>query len=237
MSERPTSLTRRGLFRSIGTATLVAGCVKPDPPTQTPTSTTPEVDGAFGVSPALLSFVLDGENVEVQAEARTTLLELLRLDLDSTGTKLVCDRGACGACMVLVDGVPRNSCMMLAHDAAGCEVTTVAGLGTSGELSALQLAFVEHDALQCGFCTSGMVISATALLRRHAKAKETKAAALERREVQDAIAGNLCRCGTYPHVIDAVIAVANGSTGRLHPAELIRATPGPSAPSPSKGGA
>lgn len=228
MSERPTSLTRRGLFRSIGTATLVAGCVKRDPPTQNPTPTDPNGDGSFGVSPAPLSFTLDGESVEVQAEARTTLLELLRLDLDRTGSKLVCDRGACGACMVLVDGAARNSCMLLAHDVADCEVTTVAGLKASGELSALQRAFVEHDALQCGFCTSGMLISSTALLRQRA------GVTLERSEVQHAIAGNLCRCGTYPHVVDAVLAVANGSTGRLYPAELIRATPGPS---PSKGGA
>lgn len=220
MSERPTSLTRRGLFRSIGTATLVAGCVKPDPSTQTPSSTEPDVDGAFGLEPAPLAFVLDGASVETKAEARTTLLELLRLDLDQTGSKLVCDRGACGACMVLVDGAARNSCMLLAHDVAGCEVTTVAGLGASGELSALQRAFVDHDALQCGFCTSGMLISSTALLRQRA------GATLERHEVQHAIAGNLCRCGTYPHVVDAVLAVANGGTGHVHPAELIRASKG-----------
>jgi xanthine dehydrogenase YagT iron-sulfur-binding subunit len=232
MSERPTSLTRRGLFRSIGTATLVAGCVKPDPSTQTPTPSGTEADGSFGLSPAPLAFKLDGASVEIQAEARTTLLELLRLDLDRTGSKLVCDRGACGACMVLIDGIARNSCMLLAHDVAGCEVTTVAGLATSGELSALQRAFVEHDAMQCGFCTSGMLISSTALLRKHS---DSNGATLERSEVQDAIAGNLCRCGTYPHVVDAVLAVANGSTGRLHPAELIRATTNPSE-SPSKGG-
>lgn len=137
--------------------------------------------------------------------------------------------------MVLVDGVARNSCMLLAHDVAGCEVTTVAGLGASGELSALQRAFVEHDALQCGFCTSGMLISASALLKRRSG---SVGSSLERDEVQDAIAGNLCRCGTYPHVIDAILAVANGSTGRMHPAELIRATSSPSpSPSPSKGGA
>jgi xanthine dehydrogenase YagT iron-sulfur-binding subunit len=223
MSERSTPLTRRGLFRSIGTATLVAGCVKNDPPPENPKSIESEVDGAFGVSPAPLSFVLDGATVEVQAEARTTLLELLRLDLDRTGSKLVCDRGACGACMVLVNGVARNSCMLLAHDVVDCEVTTVAGLGSSGELSALQRAFVDHDALQCGFCTSGMLISSSALLRRHS---ETGRATLERSEVQNAIAGNLCRCGTYPHVIDAVLAVANGANGRQHPAELIRASKG-----------
>jgi xanthine dehydrogenase YagT iron-sulfur-binding subunit len=226
MSERST-LTRRGLFRSIGTATLVAGCVKPDPsPTESPTASEQELDGAFGASPAPLVFVLNGARIEVQTEARTTLLELLRLDLDHTGAKLVCDRGACGACMVLVDGMARNSCMLLAHDVADCEVTTVAGLASDGELSALQRAFVAHDALQCGFCTSGMLISSTALLRRR------PGVSLERGEVEDAIAGNLCRCGTYPHVVDAVLSVANGATGRQHLSELIRATP-----SSSKGGA
>lgn len=219
MSERST-LTRRGLFRSIGTATLVAGCVKPDPTTQTPTTDTPDVDGSFGATPAPLKFTLDGAEVKVEAEARTTLLELLRLDLDRTGTKLVCDRGSCGACMVMVDGIARNSCMLLAHDVAGCEVTTVAGLGASGELSALQRAFVEHDAMQCGFCTSGMLISSSALLRR------SNSKTLDRSDVEQAIAGNLCRCGTYPHVVDAVIAVANGATGRQHPAEVIPAAPG-----------
>jgi xanthine dehydrogenase YagT iron-sulfur-binding subunit len=129
---------------------------------------------------------------------------------------------------VLVDGVARNSCMLLAHDVAGCEVTTVTGLATDGQLSALQRAFVDHDAMQCGFCTSGMLISSTALLRQRAGQK------LDRHDVEHAIAGNLCRCGTYPHVVDAVLAVANGSNGRLHPAELIRAVP---SESPSKGGA
>jgi xanthine dehydrogenase YagT iron-sulfur-binding subunit len=220
MSERPTPLTRRGLFRSLGTATLVAGCVKQDPPTQKPTADAPDLDGSFGATAAPLSFVLDGTEVKVEAEARTTLLQLLRLDLDRTGTKLVCDRGACGACMVLVDGVARNSCMLLAHDVAGCEVTTVAGLAADGELSALQRAFVEHDAMQCGFCTSGMLISSSALLRKRSGQP------LERADVEQAIAGNLCRCGTYPHVVDAVMAVANGSEGRQHTAELIRATTG-----------
>lgn len=213
-------LTRRGLFRSIGTATLVAGCVKQDPPPDTPDGpTAPELDGSFGLSPAPLEFVLDDQPVRVEAEARTTLLELLRLDLDKTGAKLVCDRGSCGACMVLVDGVPRNSCMLLAHDVAGAKVTTVAGLGQGDRLSALQHAFVEHDALQCGFCTSGMLISSTALLDRQQAQGGNK---LSREQVADALAGNLCRCGTYPHVIDAVLAIANHEPAKRHGTELIR---------------
>ena len=167
-------------------------------------------------SPAPLEFVLDGQPVKREVEARTTLLELLRLDLDKTGAKLVCDRGACGACMVLVNKVPRNACMLLAHDVAGAEVTTVAGLSQSDQLSPLQAAFVEHDALQCGFCTSGMLISATAVLEANAGKP------LTREQVADGLAGNLCRCGTYPHVIDAVLAVANNEPAKRHGTELIR---------------
>jgi xanthine dehydrogenase YagT iron-sulfur-binding subunit len=207
-------LTRRGLFRSIGTATLVAGCVKQDPPTDSPdVAAAPSLEGAFGSIPAPLELELDGQPIRREVEARTTLLELLRLDLDKTGTKLVCDRGSCGACMVLVDGVPRNSCMLLAHDVAGAKVTTVAGLGTADKLSRLQQAFVEHDALQCGFCTSGMLISATALLERQGSRVTAE-------QVADALAGNLCRCGTYPHVIDAVLSVASDQPVRR--SELIR---------------
>ncbi|MCA9706195.1 MAG: (2Fe-2S)-binding protein [Myxococcales bacterium] len=150
-----------------------------------------------------LRFSLDGETREVSVEPRTTLLEALRLDLQVTGPKVVCDRGSCSACLVLVDGVPRNSCMMLAHDVAGRTVTTVAGLSEGQELSALQQAFVRHDALQCGFCTSGMLVSCAALLRRHPRGEP-----LTEDAVRDAISGNLCRCGTYPHVVAAVLDVA-----------------------------
>jgi xanthine dehydrogenase YagT iron-sulfur-binding subunit len=143
----------------------------------------------------------------VSVEPRVTLLEALRFDLGVTGPKVVCDRGACGACTVLVDGLPRNSCMMLAHDVAGANVTTVAGLGNGDELSALQDAFVRHDALQCGFCTSGMLTSCAALLRKTGGAKLTANA------VREAISGNLCRCGTYPHVVAAVLEVAKKGAG------------------------
>jgi xanthine dehydrogenase YagT iron-sulfur-binding subunit len=160
--------------------------------------------GEIGPEGAALSFALNGRAVTLEAEPRTTLLDALRLDLQTTGPKLVCDRGACGACTVLVDGMPRNACMMLAHDVAGRSVTTVEGLAEGGSLSRLQRAFVEHDALQCGFCTSGMLISCTALLRR------SKGKALQPTDVEQAIAGNLCRCGTYPNIVSAVLDVAKG---------------------------
>lgn len=209
MSER-TKLTRRGLFRGVGTATLVGGCVTRkgtggDGGTAVDDATAP---AEIGPEPTSLRFTLNGKPAEVSVEPRVTLLEALRLDLDTTGPKVVCDRGSCSACLVLVDGQPRNSCMMLAHDVAGREVITAEGLGKGDELSALQQAFVKHDALQCGFCTSGMLISCTALLRNQPRAQALTAAA-----VRDAISGNLCRCGTYPHVVAAVLEVAAGKQG------------------------
>lgn len=209
MSER-TKLTRRGLFRGVGTATLIGGCVPRKGPagdggTPVDDATAP---AEIGPDPTPLQFSLNGKPARVTVEPRVTLLEALRIDLDTTGPKVVCDRGSCSACLVLVDGLPRNSCMMLAHDVAGREVVTAEGLAHGDELSALQQAFVRHDALQCGFCTSGMLISCAALLRSHAKGGAKAGEALTADTVRDAIAGNLCRCGTYPHVVAAVLDVA-----------------------------
>ena len=129
------------------------------------------------------------------------LLWALRDVLGLTGTKYGCGVGACGACTVHVDGVPRPSCMTLAHDVEGRQVTTVEGLARAGQLSPLQRAFIDHDALQCGYCTSGMLMSCQALLDR--KGADDAAA------VEHAIAGNLCRCGTYPNIVAAVLSVAS----------------------------
>lgn len=215
MSER-TKLTRRGLFRGAGVATLIGGCVTRKGPEGPEGAVVDDATAPaeIGPDPTPLRFTLDGKPAQVSVEPRVTLLEALRIDLDTTGPKVVCDRGACSACLVLVDGQPRNSCMMLAHDVAGREVVTAAGLRTldaaakdGDELSALQQAFVRHDALQCGFCTSGMLVSCAALLRHHPKDEPLTAATVE-----DAIAGNLCRCGTYPHVVAAVLDVAGRGT-------------------------
>jgi xanthine dehydrogenase YagT iron-sulfur-binding subunit len=200
------SITRRGLFRGFGSATLVAGCARPsdNAPTTGPAVTDALAPGEIGPGKTSLTFTLNGKQVTTSVEPRTTLLDALRIDLATTGPKLVCDRGACGACTVLVEGVPRNACMMLAHDIAGRSVTTVEGLASDGKLSLLQQKFVQHDALQCGFCTSGMLVSSAALLQRHAKRGGT----LTAEQVNDAISGNLCRCGTYPHVVAAVLDAA-----------------------------
>lgn len=202
-------ITRRGLFRGIGSATVLAGCKASERPPheaeQGPQQPGPG-DGAaaVGPGPAPLQFTLNGQQQTLHVEPHVTLLAALREQLRVTGTKVVCDRGACGACTVLVDGVARNSCMMLAHDVAGAQVTTVEGLAEAGKLSPLQQAFIRHDALQCGFCTSGMLMSCQALLRR-------KQAGVTRADVEHAIAGNLCRCGTYPNVVAAVLDVAKGT--------------------------
>lgn len=207
MSDSP-RITRRSLFRGVGSVTVVAGCAtakKPEPaPAPEPGTVSPPIDGsALGPGPAPLRFTLNGKPQAVEAAPSTTLLELLRGPLDTTGSKLVCDRGACGACTVIVGGKPRPSCMTLAHDVAGAEVTTVEGLAQAGKLSALQQAFVEHDAMQCGYCTSGMLMSCHALLQRKG--------ATDADAVEHAISGNLCRCGTYPNIVAAVLSVAKGA--------------------------
>ncbi|HVS11689.1 MAG TPA: (2Fe-2S)-binding protein, partial [Planctomycetota bacterium] len=142
----------------------------------------------------------NGAKQKVKVEPRTTLLNALRNHCEPplTGAKLVCDHGSCGACTVLLDGRPVYACMQLAANAAGREVTTVEGLAKGGELTPVQQAFVEHDALMCGFCTPGFVVSVSACL------KEKPSATLD--EIKTACSGNLCRCGTYPKIFEAALA-------------------------------
>jgi carbon-monoxide dehydrogenase small subunit len=128
-----------------------------------------------------------------------TLLQMLREKLALTGTKNGCEAGECGACTVLLDGEPVNSCMVLAVEVDGRAVTTVEGLAPEGRLSPLQAAFVEHNAIQCGFCTPGMLMTATALLQRNPHPREE--------EIKQALVGNLCRCTGYVRIIEAIQAV------------------------------
>jgi len=151
-----------------------------------------------------LTLRVNGHAVPLQVEPRTTLLNALRNHADPpiTGPKLVCDQGACGACTVLVDGKTAYGCMLLAADMVGHEVTTVEGLtvGHDGALGPVQEAFVEHDALMCGFCTPGFVMSVHAFLTHNANPTLD--------EIKHACAGNVCRCGTYPRIFDAALAAA-----------------------------
>ncbi|RMF58380.1 MAG: (2Fe-2S)-binding protein [Calditrichaeota bacterium] len=147
-----------------------------------------------------IELLINGKKERLTVEPRTTLLTAIRDKLHLTGTKEVCDRGQCGACTVLIDEKPMLACMMLAVDVRGKAITTVEGLSGSGKLTPVQEAFVEKDALMCGFCTPGFVMAATALLKKNPDPS------LE--EIKQGLAGNLCRCGTYPKVFEAVKAAA-----------------------------
>lgn len=148
---------------------------------------------------------VNGQPRAVEVEPRTTLLNALRNHLEPavTGPKLVCDVGTCGACTVLLDGKPVYSCLVLAVDATNKKITTVEGLGTPDNPNAVQAAFVEHDALMCGFCTPGFVTTISAYLKKNPNPS------LE--EVREACKGNFCRCGTYPRVFEAALAAAKAA--------------------------
>ncbi len=197
-------LTRRTLLKGAGVGGAIAavpvsaGALRPAPVARPVLRV-----GAPAGTPAanLMQLTVNGVVFEAALDARTTLAELLRDHLNLTGTKIGCNRGECGACTVLVDGKPVVSCSMLAADAAGKTVVTVESLASGGKLSALQQAFWEAGAAQCGYCTPGMLMSATALLA--AKPKPTED------EVRHALSGNLCRCTGYRKIVEGVL-VASG---------------------------
>lgn len=156
--------------------------------------------GTFGPEPRPLSLLINGEVRTALADPATTLVEFLRDALGLTGTKIGCDRGACSACTVWIDDEVTASCMTLAFDVRERSVTTIEGLSRDGELHPVQRAFIEHDALQCGFCTPGMVMSCAQLVNQN------PGCTLE--DVKTAISGHLCRCGTYPNIFKATLAAA-----------------------------
>jgi carbon-monoxide dehydrogenase small subunit len=147
-----------------------------------------------------ISLTLNGKSVTADVEARTLLVELLRERLGLTGTHVGCDTSQCGACTVHLDGKSVKSCTMLAMEAAGHEVTTIEGIAVDGKLSPMQAAFQEHHGLQCGFCTPGMVMSATDLVKRNPKASEA--------EIRSWLEGNICRCTGYHNIVKAVQSAA-----------------------------
>ncbi len=147
--------------------------------------------------------VVNGQSYKIYAEPRRTLLDALRKDLGFTGTKKGCDEGTCGACTVLMNGKPIYACLALAVECEGMAIETIEGLQKDATLHPVQEAFIEHDALQCGFCTPGQIMTAKALLDENPDPSAD--------EVRKALTGNLCRCGTYPKILKAVLAAA----GRL----------------------
>ena len=152
-----------------------------------------------------INLTINGEEKQIEVSPWVTLLDLLRERLDLTGTKKGCDHGQCGACTVLVDGKRINSCIKLAVMVDGAEITTVEGLANGDELHAVQQAFIDCDAFQCGYCTPGQICSAVGLL------KEGKAKT--RDEIKELMSGNICRCGAYPNIVEAIEQAMNAGNG------------------------
>lgn len=152
---------------------------------------------------------INGEEREVLADGRDTLLDLLRDHIGLTGTKEGCGNGNCGTCTVLFDGAPVNACLVLAGEASGARITTIEGIASGNVLDAVQQALVTHGGTQCGFCTPGIVISAAALLKRNATPTDD--------EIRHAIAGNLCRCTGYDKIVEAIRAIAAPDTEAAAP--------------------
>lgn len=202
-ASEPSGVSRRGFLKSAGlaTAATVISSSRVDAK-QVALDTRDKPIGPTGV---VIRFTLNGKAVRKAVDTRTTLAVLLRDQLNLTGTKVVCDRGACGGCTVQLDGKAVNSCMLLAVDVHGRAVTTIEGLQTGTTLHPVQQAFIETDALQCGYCTPGMIISCKSLLDRNKRPTL--------KEIKHAVSGNLCRCGTYPHVFAAAALAAKRMRG------------------------
>ena len=191
-------VTRRTLFKGAGLAAASGAILDPLRALAEEAAVPSQGPGAEQIR-----MQVNGAKRAVSAEPRHTLLDVLRLPLDLTGAKPVCDRGQCGACTVLLDGKPIYACTVLAVEAEGHEITTCEGLGNPDDMSAVQASFCEQDAVQCGFCTPGMVVSCTWAVKTHGKD-------LTEAQARAATAGNLCRCGTYPHVLRAALDAAKG---------------------------
>ena len=191
--EGPAKVSRRAFLKGMGTGAIAATM------TSIPVPSVPEAEAAVpaGLKEAVIQLNVNERLYRLKVKSQWTLLEVLRRELGLTGTKKACDRGNCGACTVIVDGRAVYACSLLAITMEGKKILTVEGLAEGEKLHPIQKAFSEHGGYQCGFCTSGQMMSARALLDR--KPKPT------REEVRAALAGNLCRCGAYPKIIESVL--------------------------------
>ena len=199
-----TTISRRNFLKGVGTGTVAAAVA---PTVLIGAENAAEAQTGEAITSATIQFNINAKMYQVEVEPRTTLLTVLRDSSDTsgnrvdlTGAKLICDRGECGGCTVMVDNKPVYACMMLAIDARGKEITTVEGLAEGDTLHPVQEAFIQHDAMMCGFCTPGFIVSAASLLRENQKPT------LE--EIKMGLSGNTCRCGTYPFIFDAVETAA-----------------------------
>lgn len=204
---RKDGVSRRDFLKGIGAGAMTTGLLGSSVLDKEAAAeeTAASMVTVYGPSAVPITLKVNGQTHTLQLEPRITLLNALRDHLGLTGAKRVCDRGECGGCTVLVNGKPRYACMMLAIEAQDQEITTVEGLGRGEELHPIQAAFVEHDALQCGFCTPGFVMSAVALL------EENPNPTLD--EVRQGLAGNTCRCGAYARIFEATLTAARRLRG------------------------
>jgi len=199
-------VSRRDFLKSLGTTAISAAAMSAGGVAAGLEQTGTERVYGPGPVPVILS--INGEKRIFQLEPRVTLLEALRDQAGLTGAKEPCDRATCGGCTVLLDDLPVYACSLLAIEAQGAEITTIEGLAKDGRLTKLQQAFVAKDGLQCGYCTPGMVMTLTALLRRNPHPTEA--------EVRKACSGNLCRCGSYPRIFAAALETGGAkATSRL----------------------
>jgi aerobic-type carbon monoxide dehydrogenase small subunit (CoxS/CutS family) len=195
-----TEISRRSFIKGVGTGTVAATVV---PAILVGDEKTAEAQTDETATSAEIQLNINGKLYEIEVESRTTLLTVLRDGIDTngnnvdlTGAKLICDKGECGGCTILVDDKPVYACMMLAMDAQDKQITTVEGIADGDDLHPVQEAFIKHDAMMCGFCTPGFVVSSVALLNVNKKPTLD--------EIKDGLSGNTCRCGTYPFIFDAV---------------------------------
>ncbi len=192
------SVSRRFFLKSFGSSAAIAATAQVEAVAAELEKVNAEKVQGPGTVPVTLQ--VNGKPLKLNVEPRVTLLEALRNHSNLTGAKEVCDRGTCGACTVLLDEKPVYSCSKLAIDSQGAKITTIEGLARDGKLSPVQQAFIEQDALMCGFCTPGFIMSVTALLRENPHPTAD--------QVKHACSGNLCRCGTYPRVLQAALKAA-----------------------------
>lgn len=200
MADSPkTQFSRRGFLKGAG-VTAATTVIESANALVRDTKEAVQGDRAVGPDALAVKLHVNGHEHLVTIEPRYTLAETLRDNLGLTGTKLVCDRGSCSACTVWIDEIPQLACMTLAIDTVGRKVTTIEGLSDGDTMHQVQAAFVKHDAMQCGFCTPGMIMSCASLLDRNPNPNLD--------DVKRAVSGNLCRCGTYPKVFAATLDLA-----------------------------